>query len=178
MTCWKTINLAREYGLYRINLVSVLVGLLSFILLYLPFSMALPPETIREDGLIPLLIALAALPTAHKLMHILPLLLLHKRIRLKWEKKFGLFPNFSFLAKSKMSKTTSMMILLAPTLLLTVPGIISGYLFPGYFVYFLVFTAVNIGSSCTDFFYIKQVFKAPRRCLVENARDGYDILIQ
>lgn len=178
MNCWKTINLSKEYGTHRIYLVSLLTGLLSFIFLYLAFSMIHQPETFKDHGLLPLLLGTAAIPALHKLTHIVPLLLIKKRVKINWKRSFRFFPSLSFLTKSKMSKPTSLIILLAPTFFLTLPGVVASYFFGEYFAYFLIVTAFNIGYSSTDFLYIYQMLKAPKRCVVENAKDGYDILVQ
>ncbi|WP_077623136.1 DUF3267 domain-containing protein [Sediminibacillus massiliensis] len=177
MNCWKTINLNRQFGLNRIYLLSLLVGMLSFIFLFLVFSMVHQTGNVQDHGLLPLLIGLLVLPTVHKLMHILPLILTNKRVKIKWKINNRIFPTFSFRTKSRMSKQTSLFILLAPAVLITVPGIISSYLFIDYYVYFLIFSSVNLGLSFTDFLYANQVVRAPRKCLIENAKDGYDILI-
>lgn len=178
MNCWKTVNLSREYGANRIYLVSLLNGMLSFIILYLAFSMIHQPGTFKDHGLFPLLLGIAALPALHKLIHILTLISIKKRVKIRLKKKFGFIPSLSFLTKSKMSKSTSLAVLLAPTFCLTVVGILSSYFFAEYYVYFLIFTAVNVGCSSTDYLYIHQMLKAPKRCVIENARDGYDILVQ
>lgn len=177
MNCWKTVNLSREYGTNRICLVSLLIGVLSFIFLYLAFSLSHQAGAFEDHGLLPLLAGIAVLPTAHKLVHIISLIIVKKRVKLNWKRKYGLLPSVSLPARAQMSKPTLFVILLAPTICLTIPGIIFSYMFDGYFIYFLIFTAVNIGYSCTDFLYINQMLKAPKRCLIENARDGYDILI-
>ncbi|WP_226038021.1 DUF3267 domain-containing protein [Aquibacillus saliphilus] len=177
MNCWKTVNVTREFGLNRIYLISLLTGLMSFIFLYLPFSIVHQTNELKDHGLLPLLIGLILLPMVHKLTHILPLFLVKKRLKMNWRFKIGLFPTFSFLTNKRMSKKTSITILLAPTVLITIPGLISSYLFAEYHAYILLFTSVNIGLSFTDFLYTSHIIKAPKKCIIENAKNGYDILI-
>ncbi|WP_240795539.1 DUF3267 domain-containing protein [Aquibacillus halophilus] len=177
MNCWKTVNITREFGLNRIYLISLLTGLLSFIFLYLPYSIVHQTIELKDHGLVPLLISLLLLPMFHKLTHVLPVFLINKRLKINWRFKIGIFPTFLFTTKTKMSKRTSIFILLAPTVLITVPGLFSSYLFADYYAYFVLFTAVNIGLSFTDFLYTKQLLKAPKKCVIENAKDGYDILV-
>ncbi|WP_272446343.1 DUF3267 domain-containing protein [Aquibacillus salsiterrae] len=177
MNCWKTINVTREFGVNRIYVVSLLLGMLSFIFLYLPFSIINQTHELKDHGFIPLVVGLALLPLVHNLMHILPLFLVNRRLKIKWQFKKGIIPIISNLSKSKMSKYTTVFSLLAPTLFLTVPGLISSYLFVDYYAYFLIFTAFNIGLSFTDFLYIQHLLRAPRKCIVENDQDGYDILV-
>lgn len=177
MNCWKTVNVTREVGTNRINLISFLLGLLSFIVLFLPFSIIHQSNNMKDHGIFPLLIGLALLPIAHKLMHILPLILTNKRLKLKWHFIKGLIPICTLLTQTKTSKQITIFFLLAPTIFLTVPGLIASYLFPNYFAYCLIFTAFNIGLSYTDFLYAIRLIKAPKKCIVENAKDGYDILV-
>lgn len=177
MNCWKTINLNREFGLSRICLLSLLLGMLSFIFLYLFFSMIHQTSSVKDHGLIPLIAGLILLPTIHKLTHILPLILANKRIKFKWQLNAGIFPNFTFHTKTKMSKNTSLFVLLAPTTLISAPGLITSYILVDYYVYFLLFVSVNIAFSFTDFLYMKQLLRAPKKCLVESEKDSFDILI-
>ncbi|WP_246050122.1 DUF3267 domain-containing protein [Aquibacillus sediminis] len=178
MNCWKTINLTREFGINRIYLISSILGLLSFVFLYLPFSIIHQSAELKDHGLLPLLVGLILLPMIHKLMHILPLILAHKSIKLKCQMSKGIFPILTILKKTKMSKKTSIFTLLGPTLFITVPGLISSYLFVEYYAYFILFISVNIGLSFTDFIYIGKLCKAPKKCVIENAKDGYDILVK
>lgn len=178
MNCWKTINLSREYGTNRIYLVSLFTGVLSFVVLYLAFSMVHGSGVFKDHGLLPLLIGIIAIPACHKLAHTLSLMFIKKRIKVSQKRRLGFIPTLSFATKAKMSKPASLFILLAPSFFLTLPGIAASYFFAEYYVYFLIFTAINIGYSSTDFLYIYQMLKAPRRCVIENAKDGYDILVQ
>ncbi|MBM7571448.1 DUF3267 domain-containing protein [Aquibacillus albus] len=178
MNCWKTINVNREFGINRIYVVSFLIGLLSFIFLYLPFSIIHQSHELKDHGVFPLLLGLVLLPLVHNLMHILPLILINRRMKIKWHIKYKIFLIISSLPKSKMSKQTTLFSLLAPTLFLTVPGLITSYLFTDYYAYFLIFTAFNIGLSFTDFLCASKLIKAPKKCIVENFNDGFDILVR
>ncbi|KGP72260.1 DUF3267 domain-containing protein [Pontibacillus yanchengensis] len=177
LNCWKSFNITKEFGSNRIYLLSLILGTFSFILLYLPVSMLHQHQAVKDYGLFPIAVALFLLPTIHKLMHMIPLLLLNKRVRIRWKLKRGILPTFTYRTFSTLSKKTSILMALAPTLFLTIPGIVTSYVFPNYYAYILVFTAVNIGMSFTDFLCVRQFLLAPKKCIIENAKDGYDILI-
>lgn len=177
MNCWKTVNVQKDLGINRIYLLSFLLGVLSFIFLFLPFSAIHQGYTLRDHGIFPLLISLALLPTIHKLVHFIPLVLMKRSFKLKCRLNKMKFPMVSILSSTKMSKKTSILTLLAPTILLTIPGLIASYFFMEYFAYFLIFSSVNIGLSYTDFIYTGKFIRAPRKCMVENDGTGYDILI-
>ncbi|QDP39721.1 DUF3267 domain-containing protein [Radiobacillus deserti] len=177
MNCWKSINLSKEFGSNRIYLISMIVGLLSFIILYLPFSIIHHSSNVKDYGLFPLLFGLLILPLAHKVAHLVPLLVMNKKIKIKWKNKKKNLPNFSFRTHGKMSKNTSLFVLLSPTVLITIPCIVGGYFIPDFFAYFVLFAAINITFSLEDFLYAAYLVKAPKRCVIDNAQDGYDILI-
>lgn len=178
MNCWKTVNINKEFGINRVYLMSFLTGLLSFLVLYLPFSILHGTHDVRDHGFLPLLVILFFLPSMHRLMHILPLLLFYKRIRVKFKIKNRFTPTFSYQCKSKLSKQTSILIAIAPTFFITLPALMMSVVFPGYFAYLVIFASVNIGLSFSDFLYLNQFIRAPRKCVIENAKEGYDILVR
>ncbi|UFU00484.1 DUF3267 domain-containing protein [Radiobacillus kanasensis] len=177
MNCWKSINISKDFGNNRIYLISMIMGLLSFIILYLPLSIIHDSSNVRDYGLFPLLFGLLILPLAHKVTHLIPLLIMNKKIKVKWKNKKKNLPNFSFRTHGKMSKSTSLFVLLSPTVMITFPCIVGSYFIADFFAYFLLFAAINIAFSLEDFLYTAHLIKAPRKCMIENAQDGYDILI-
>lgn len=178
MNCWKTVNINKEFGLNRIYCMSIFTGLLSFLLLYVPFSMIHDTSKMNELGILPLLLVLLFLPLMHRLMHILPLILLHKPFKMEWQWRKRWFPTFTFQCKSMLSKQTCLIMALSPTMLITVPVLIMSCMYPKYFAYLIVFAAVNIGLSFSDFLYVNYFARAPKKCVIENGKDGFDILIR
>ncbi|MBB6454669.1 multisubunit Na+/H+ antiporter MnhE subunit [Salirhabdus euzebyi] len=176
--CWKTVNITRELGQGRIYIMSCLIGLFAFILLFLPYSILHQHTPIKDLGFGALLIILVLLPTLHKMTHVLPLVLLNKRMRVRWQLEMGFIPTISYQTKTQLSKGNSIFMWLSPTIFLTIPGLVVGFVTPTYYPYIIVFTAMNIGMSFKDFLYIKQFIYAPKKCIIENAKDGYDILVQ
>ncbi|SDJ43097.1 DUF3267 domain-containing protein [Salimicrobium halophilum] len=177
MNCWKSVNINKEFGLNRIYLFSVLIGLLSFLFLFIPLSMYHGTNDVKDYGLLPVVVVLFLLPLLHRLMHMLPLMLTYKRMKVFFKFRRRFFPTFFYQCKSKLSKRTSILMALGPTLFITIPSYMMAFMFPDYFVYFMIITSVNVAMSFTDFLYLYHFMKAPRRCIIENAKDGYDILI-
>ncbi|CQR47046.1 hypothetical protein BN1058_01335 [Paraliobacillus sp. PM-2] len=177
MNCWKSVNVQREVGINRIYILSFLIGFLSFIFLFIPFSIIHQTSNMKDHGIFPLILSLILLPFVHKLAHFIPLLLTNRTFKLKCRINKRKFPIISLLSTVKMSKRTSIITLLAPTIIITMPCLIASYLFPNYFAYFVIFASVNIGLSSTDFLYMNRFLRAPRKCIVENDGSGYDILI-
>ncbi len=177
MNCWKTVNLEREVGINRIYIFSFLNGFLSFIFLFIPFSIFHQTSNMKDHGIFPFIVSLILLPFAHKLFHYVPLLLTNRSFKIKWRINKRKFPMISILSTAKMSKLTSIISLLSPTLFITLPCLIASYLFPNYFAYFLIYASINIGLSSTDYIYMIRFLRAPKKCIVENDGSSYDILI-
>lgn len=178
MNCWKSINLTKEFGTNRINIVSFLIGLLSFIFLYVPISIIQGSTHVNDIGLFPLLVALIVLPTIHSFMHILPLFFMNKRLKIINKRKKTILPVFTYYTKLHLTKKVSLLVAITPTIFVTVPGIVASYIFKDYSVYILLFTAAHIGISFIDYLYMIHIIKAPKEAYIENSADGFDILIK
>ncbi len=176
MTCWKTINLYREYGFHRIAIVSLITMLLTFILLYLPLNLMYSNIHLNEDGFKFFTITLLLIYPIHKLLHSLPLLLLGKKVQITIERNH-LVPLLSVRPKCMLSKPLFIIVLLTPFIMVTSLMLYGCVIFPQYIHYFSIITAVHLGLCVSDFIYVKQMLLAPKSCIVEDIKDGYDILI-
>ncbi|WP_163537137.1 DUF3267 domain-containing protein [Gracilibacillus sp. YIM 98692] len=178
MNCWDSINVMKQLGFYRSIILSLLFGLLSFILLYLPASLIHGDSVVRDHGVIPLAIGLALLPLIHKALHILPLKCFYKHLKIEWFIQRRIFPDFKVCENTKTSKPVLLAALIAPTIFITIPCITGGYMLEGYYPYFLLFASVNLSLSYIDFIYVRHLMRAPKKCVISNDGQGYDILIQ
>ncbi|WP_174616206.1 DUF3267 domain-containing protein [Virgibacillus ihumii] len=178
MNCWKSININKEFGLNRLYLLSFLIGLAVFIFLYMPISIIHGTVEIYDYGIIPLLIALFLLPTIHSFMHVLPLIMMNKRAKLVFKRKNKLFPIINYYTKKHLTKKASIVVAIAPTMFLTIPGLMGSFLFVHYHVYFLIFTAFHIGITLTDFLYVFNIVKAPKHSYIESTDDEISILVK
>ena len=178
MKCWKSINFTKEFGHFRLQLISFLIGMLAFIFLFVPISILKGGSDVNEAAFLPLVIALLLLPTVHSLMHILPLIVMNKRLKIYYNMKSKFLPVFNYYTQNHLTKKASLLVVLAPSILITVPGIITSYLFAEVYVFILLFTCVHIGISFIDFLYVIHILKAPKRAYIENVNDGIDILLK
>ncbi|ENH96032.1 hypothetical protein J416_12934 [Gracilibacillus halophilus YIM-C55.5] len=178
MNCWDTIQITKQLGVYRTIMLSFLLGLGSFIMLYLPFTFIHQHIEVKENGFYPFLLALVVLPILHQLTHIVPLQLIERHAKIKWIKFAKQFPYVKIMPNTKTSKRTLLISLLTPTMLLTTPLITASVTFGGYYPYFLMLAAINIGFSYTDFLYARRIWRAPKQCIITNDHNGYDILIR
>lgn len=178
MNCWKSINFHKEFGLTRIYSMSFLLGLVAFIFLYVPLSIVHGSMEMNKAGVIPFVAVVIFLPVIHSFMHILPLITIYKRVKIKDKTKKASFPRLTYYPTSYLSKQRSMLVALTPTLLITIPGIIASYSFSDYDVYILSVTALHIGISFTDFLYIANMAKAPKKSWIESDHSGFAILVK
>lgn|SRR5699024_4129696 len=176
MYCWKSINVHKDFGLSWLYMTSFLIILFSFSVLYIPLSIVHKTATIQEIGILYLLIALLFLPCIHSFMHILPLMVMHKHTSIAFGAKHKILPTVHYHTKKYLTKKEFLIVTLAPTVLITIPGIITSYLFADYYVYILLFTSVHIGVTFQDSLYLIHLTKAPKRSFIENGTAGIDIL--
>ncbi|HLR65760.1 DUF3267 domain-containing protein [Virgibacillus alimentarius] len=180
MICWKSINITKEFGLKRIYLISSLIGLMAFVILYVPFSILHKNVLLNESGIVLFIFGIILLPLMHLLMHILPLFILNKKIKVTYKNKSKkrTLPLLTYYTKAYVSKKVSLLVALAPTIFITIPGMIATYLLADFYVYLLLLTTVHIGISFTDFLYVLYIAKAPKQSFIENDNNGFDILIK
>ena len=74
MSCWKTINLVKDYGGMRIVLTAVSLMILFFIPEYLAMQLIHPQTVQRGDHALLFAGLLVAAIIAHKILHILPMI--------------------------------------------------------------------------------------------------------
>lgn len=178
MNCWKSVNMDKEYGQERRYFVSFLLGLFVFMLLYVPISIIHHKAFTNDAAFLPFAITFMLLPTIHSLLHLVPCILLGRSIRIVQRWKFKIFPVFYFCTKKHLSKTVSLLVTLAPTVIFTVPTLVASLMFKEIYVYTLILTATNIGLSLKDFIYAGHLLRAPKRSVIANRTCGLDILIK
>lgn len=176
MNCWKSINLNKEFGLKRLYFLSFFIGLLAFIFMYVPVSIKHGEHHVNESGTLFFLAALILLPIVHTAMHILPLLFMNKRVKLKYQVRY--FPCITYYTHSYLTRKASLFVALFPTFVLTIPGIAAGYAFPEYDAWILILSSIHIGISFSDFVLVKQIIQAPKRSVIESGKEGIDILLK
>ncbi|GAB4073908.1 DUF3267 domain-containing protein [Barrientosiimonas marina] len=177
MNCWKIINLDKKFGMNRLHSQSLLIGLLTFIFLYIPLSVKHGTANLNESGIIPFILAILFLPAMHTFVHMLPLMILNKRTRLIYKRNMIFFPVTNYYTKKYLTKKASLLATAAPTLLITIPGILGSWLFSTYYVYFLIFTAAHIALSFKDILYMAYISKSPKHAYIENSSDEIVILV-
>jgi len=177
MTCWRTINLSKDYGFHRMVIVSLMTMLFTFIIFYVPLNLVHSSIKLETDGFFIFILSLLFIFPAHKILHSLPLLLAGKKISIEFSRIAEVIPIFKVSSKERIPKPLILAILLTPFLVITICMLAGCFLSPQYIHYFTIIAAVNLGFCVTDFLLIKHLIRAPKRCVVEEFKDGYDILI-
>ncbi|RLL45007.1 DUF3267 domain-containing protein [Oceanobacillus piezotolerans] len=178
MNCWKSYNIKKEIGLHRLYLISTLIGVLAFIILYVPYSIVHNSIEVNEYGIIPLLIAVILLPAMHSFMHIISLKIMNKSALIVIKRTYKWFPVFTYYTKSHVTKKVSLLTACAPTIFITIPGLAASFLFADFYVYILLFTSLHIGITFIDFWYINHILRAPKQSFIQKDKDGFDILLK
>lgn len=176
MYCWKSINVNDDFGISWLYIISFLISISAFSVMFIPLSIMHQTSTTSEIGILYLFFGLLFLPGIHSLMHVLPLMVMHKQTRVALRAKHGLFPAIHYHNKKYLTKRNFLFVMFAPTVFITLPGIVVSYIVADYYVYVLLFTSVHIGIAFQDFLYIYHLAKAPKKSFIDNGRTGIDIL--
>ncbi len=177
MNCWKTINLSRDLGNQRLMVVSLLVMLAAFIMIYVPLSIIYESIQLNDDYLFLFIICLFLIIPIHLICHALPTWLTGQRIKIKVSFKSIIYPILNIEYNHSLSRNLKIVSFLAPTLLITCPLIFYSIFYPQFMHYLSIGAAMNIGLSVTDIIYLMILIKAPKKSIVEHTKHSFDILI-
>ncbi|MGD7045203.1 DUF3267 domain-containing protein [Jeotgalibacillus proteolyticus] len=176
MHCWKSINVKKQYGFYRIFMFSAILVLAVFSLLYI-FSQLISETSLKDQYFLLFVIGLFIIYPSHKLFHVLPLLSYLNDIIIKTRFQFYFVPIMSVRVKKPIPKTAFILALVSPFLIINTLLIAGAYSFPGYSHYFTMLTAYHCGICLVDFLYAKCLVKSPKGAFIEEYDDGYEILV-
>ena len=170
MSCWKTINLVKDYGGMRIVLTAVSLMILFFIPEYLAMQLIHPQTVQRGDHALLFAGLLVAAIIAHKILHILPLI-----SKKKIEKKIYWLKMRTW---REVPKNTMLVSLLCPFFVITPALFYAGAVMPSFAHYFCIISSIHFGYCLPDFLFAWKLIKAPKNCFVDQEADDFDILIQ
>ncbi|WP_067840204.1 metalloprotease family protein [Amphibacillus sediminis] len=177
MNCWKSINIHRDMEQKRLNILSVIIAVLSFIIFYLLYTRIHQHSVIIEIGLIPMLVLLGIMPSLHRLVHFFFLKLVSRQMKIAVYFTQWYRPRVKIKGQIRTTKRNLIIALFAPTLLVTLPLLAFAWLISSIFVYCLILASVNIGLSIKDYIQMERLLKAPPHSFVESDGTNLDILI-
>lgn len=176
MNCWKSININRDYGLQRIMILSILIGLFYFVIFYVSLSLLFPQVHYQGIGLTYLILSLLLVFPIHKLLHCLPVWLMGKKAYLKFQFENYMFPMIYCKFPKVLSKNVSLVATITPTIFITAIAIIGSIIFPVFIPFFSIFSTLNITLGIIDFIYVIHLWNAPRSAFLEDNHYGFHIL--
>lgn len=173
MHSWKSIHVSGRDGLYRLIMVSLITILLSFVLLYSVAHTFVEGVRLNDQYFSLFLLSLFILYPIHKLLHLLPLKMNGISCRLVMKKHGRLKIRFT----DPVTKIAYMISLIFPFVTIKIVGVIFIVLVPEYFHYTVLLLALHTGLCVEDFIYLKNIFRTPKSCLIDETEDSLEILI-
>ncbi|OIU73223.1 hypothetical protein BHE18_14255 [Rossellomorea aquimaris] len=176
MHCWKSINLERQFGFYRVFLLSSIIMMMVFSFIYVPITL-MYSSSFYDNHLPGFLLGLISIYPLHKLIHLVPIFPYVKMMRWRWDRKLIFLPIVTLRVNRPISKYLYIAALFAPFLVINGVLLYGCIHFPHYSHYFAILLAFHSGICAIDFIYAKQLLDSPRNALIEENEDGYEILI-
>jgi hypothetical protein len=176
MTCWKTINLSKDYGFHRLFFLSFLIAIMAFIVLFLSLQLFFHSKPLEDNGLLYVMLVALLLVPGHQIIHIFALKMVGKKVKTKIKRR-GLFPIITIKHCELLSKPVALLTILAPIMFFSIILLTFSILYPAYIHYVSILVAINIGICVSDLLYSYQILKAPRKCMLEENNGGYDIIL-
>ncbi|MFP7168736.1 DUF3267 domain-containing protein [Terribacillus sp. 7520-G] len=178
MNCWRSVDVKKDLGANRINLISTMIGILVFIILYPMLTLIHPKIKIDETDLLLSLISIYLLPFIHSITHLIPFWISGKRCeyKLRWIGQF--IPIMQFRVRTETSRGIPFLSLLMPTVWITLPLLIAAIFMDVMPIYYILIVSVNAGMTFSDGFYLCNLLQAPRKCIIAGTDKSYDILVK
>jgi hypothetical protein len=176
MNCWKTFNIAKQYGSQRLLILSSLTMLFSFIILYVPITY-LTVSPLKSNYFFLLVISIVCMYPVHKLFHYLPIAHLGNHVKKCIEISWGVMPIIHIRVHEPIRKWLFLLALFFPFLMIGLFIFFGFLLFPNYSHYFTILLAFHIGLCVSDFICAKNVLLAPNHSYIEENDEGFEILV-
>ncbi|MFD2443102.1 DUF3267 domain-containing protein [Bacillus sp. CGMCC 1.16607] len=176
MNCWRTINIAKQYGSQRLFILSSLTMLFSFIILYVPVTY-LTELPLKSNYFFLLLLSIFFLYPIHKLFHYLPIAHLGERVNKSFEMYGSILPIIHIRVHEPIRKWTFLLALFFPFIIIGLLISFGFIFFPNYSHYFTILLSFHIGLCVSDFIRAKNILFAPNHSFIEENDEGFEILV-
>lgn len=178
MNCWKSFNVEKQYGEKFFVIMSFIVILGTFILLYVPILILFGEKPLYDNHLLFFILSFLAIYPVHKCFHFLPLVITRHKFIIQWKVIAYIFPQIMLIVKEPVKKGIYVISLICPFIILNAVIFTGITLFPHYVHYFTILLSFHLGICFTDFVYLKYLVKSPANCFIEESADGYSILTE
>ncbi|WP_078597344.1 DUF3267 domain-containing protein [Evansella clarkii] len=174
MNCWKSISVEKDIGMVRLLFLSALTMMVYFMVYFVFFTTFITSEPLVDYGVLFLTILMVMVFPLHVLLHCLPIWLSGSKARIRVRKQH--WPYIYYSAMGTISKQTAILSAIFPGVVITTGSVLVTVTMPHIMHYMAMMSALNIGICVYDFLHMKQLSRAPKKCLVEEHRNGYHIL--
>lgn len=177
MNCWKTVNFHKQYGAQRLFILSSMTMIGCFLFLYVPITTYFAHNKLSDDYFLLFMAMILLMYPLHKLLHLLPMIHLGDKIKKTWNRHLQFLPVLHIQVKEPIGKIHFQFALIVPFVIISGLLLLSCFLFTSYVHYFLMLFAYHTGMCVPDFIRMKNLWRSPRSCYVEENEDGFEILI-
>jgi hypothetical protein len=176
MHCWKTINLEKQFGFYRVFLLSCLTMMMVFSIIYVPIDLFFS-KSLYDNHLLTFMFGLLSIYPLHKFFHLLPFIPYARQIKCKCLRKLQIVPIVSLRVDLPISKYRYVVALISPFIIINSTLLLGCIYFTHHAHYFTILLAYHTGICAIDLIYAKQLMYSPKNALIEENDDGFEILI-
>ncbi len=177
MHCWKSVDKERHFGYHRVFLLSSIVMMMVFSFIYVPINV-LNHRVFYDHHILLFFAGLLSIYPLHKICHALPVLHCARNMTCTLRRQIGILPTVTLRLNVPITKWRYGMALTAPFFVLNSFLMFGCFHFPHYSHYFIMLTAFHTGICLIDFLCVRTLLFSPRRAMIEENEDGYEILIE
>lgn len=126
------------------------------------------PETRLSSHNAPLFAVLLLVTLlVHRVVHLIPVMKNKKKMTLLMKRNCW----------QRVPKKVMLFSLLSPFCVISPVYFVLGVAFPMYAHYFIIIASIHAGYCLPDFLFAWKLLKAPRSCIIDQAQDEFDILV-
>ncbi|MFK4998217.1 metalloprotease family protein [Bacillus sp. N9] len=151
MHCWKSFHIDKRYYFYRRFIISTLITLFVFIMLYVPMQI-IATEPLKDHNFLIFLCALIVLYPIHKFFHLIPIMNHYEHIKFSIDMYFYILPIINVRISSPIPKRPFLIALLFPFIVINSGLLALAFLLPQYIHYITILLAYHTGMSAVDIF--------------------------
>nr|WP_246238084.1 DUF3267 domain-containing protein [Alkalicoccus luteus] len=129
---------------------------------------------LQEAGFVYTVVLLLLILPLHLFLHCLPVWAAGKRAVFGFRR--SQWPFLFYSVKEPVSRTLSLVSTLFPAVVITLFALTAAALLPAYTHVIAIVSAFHFGLCTYDFFTARQMFSAPKECLIEDNRSGFHIV--
>lgn len=176
MQSWKSINMDLQFKERQLLVVSIIISIFTFIILYVPFSFTFNVEKLSDQFFPLFVMAFLSIYPLHKLFHLLLLVILKESFSLSCQNYIFIFFRFQIKVTNPVYKWKYVAALILPFIIISGIFIFLLFLFPEFGHFTTLLLSYHTGICSFDFICLKALINSPKKSLIEENDEGYEIL--